>query len=108
MINKVMKALYEKDYVGLAECFSPECKYMDYCPSLNGNENYFVYGKEAVEMFFRNRFVHKHFEIASPRVEDSDTATFFGYYDAPFVYARLRIEKRDEQGKIVKLVVSPT
>lgn len=107
MVKKVMKALSEKDYVGLSECFADECKYIDYCPALNGNENYYVYGKEAVEMFFRNRFVHNHFEIASPRIEDGVTATFFGYYDAPFVYSRLLIEKTDENGKIMKLVVSP-
>ena len=106
MINKLLKALYEKDYVGLAECFARDCKYSDYCPSLNGNPNYFVNGKEGVEMFFRNRFVFNHFEIASPRAESETEGTFFGYYDAPYVYARVRIEGLDENGLITKLVIS--
>ena len=106
MINKLLKALYEKDYVGLAECFARDCKYSDYCPSLNGNPNYFVNGKEGVEMFFRNRFVFNHFEIASPRAESETEGTFFGYYDAPYVYARIRIEGTDENGLITKLVIS--
>ncbi|MBQ8830580.1 MAG: nuclear transport factor 2 family protein [Oscillospiraceae bacterium] len=106
MINKLLKALHEKDYFGLAACFAPNCKYYDYCPSLNGHENYFVHGREMVEMFFRNRFVHNHFEIASPRAESETEGTFFGSYDAPFVYARLRIEGTDENGLITKLVIS--
>ena len=106
MINKLLKSLYEKDYVGLAECFARDCKYSDYCPSLNGKPNYFVNGKEGVEMFFRNRFVFNHFEIASPRAESETEGTFFGYYDAPYVYARVRIEGLDENGLITKLVIS--
>ena len=58
-------------------------------------------------MFFRNRFVHNHFEIASPKAESETEATYFGYYDAPYIYARLRIEETDEHGMVVKLVVSP-
>jgi len=107
MINRILQALYSKDYTALSKCFAKNCKYFDYCPSLSGKDNYFVYGRDMVEMFFRNRFVHKHFEIASPRAESDTEATFFGYYGAPLVYARLRIEAVDEQGLVVKLVVSP-
>ena len=107
MINKVMTALTNKDFKGLAECFSKDCRYFDYCPSLGGKENYFVYGKEAVEMFFRNKFVHRHFEASSAVVENESCASFFGSYDAPFVYAGVRIEAFDDDGLIEKLVVSP-
>lgn len=107
MISKVMDALVNKDFKALSECFAKDCRYFDYCPSLNGNDNYFVYGSEAVEMFFRNRFVHNHFEVASPVIEDDRCASFFGYYDAPFAYAKARIEEVDENGLIAKFVVSP-
>lgn len=107
MIKRILKALEAQDYRGLADCFSVDCRYFDYCPSLNGEENYFVYGREAVEMFFRNRFVHKHFEIGSPREEGPECGTFFGSYDAPYVYARIRIEETDSDGLVKKLVVSP-
>ena len=56
MIEKALKALSDMDYITFAECFSEDCKYFDYCPSCNGNENYFVYGSACIEMFFRNRF----------------------------------------------------
>ena len=107
MIAKVLTAMIEKDYKGLAECFSKDCRYFDYCPSVNGGDNYFVYGREAVEMFFRNRFVHNHFEITSPMIENEQTASFFGSYDAPFVYARIHIESFADDGSIDKIVISP-
>ena len=107
MINKVMAALVQKDYRGLSECFSRDCRYFDYCPSLSGGENYFIYGREAVEMFFRNRFVHNQFEAASPVIENELRASFFGSYGTPFVYARVSIEAFADDGLIDKIVVSP-
>ena len=106
MIHKLINAMYKKDYYGMAECFAQDCRYHDYCPSLNGMENYFVYGREAIEMFFRNRFIHNHFDIASPRIKNEREATFFGSYDGPFVFARLIVEEIDENGLITKVVIS--
>ena len=51
MINKVLKALKEKDYVGLAQCFSKDCKYSDYCPSLNGKQNYLFTAVRVLRCF---------------------------------------------------------
>lgn len=107
MIERVLKALETQDYTALAACFSKDGRYFDYCPALHGAQNYFVYGREAVEMFFRNRFVHQHFEIGSPRVEGPDQGSYFGAYDGPFTYARIRIEAVDEAGLIQLLVASP-
>ena len=107
MVGKVLEALCARDYLGLSALFSKDCRYFDYCPCLNGQPGYFVYGREAVEMFFRNRFVHGHFEAASPLVEDERTGSYFGSYDGPFVFARLRIEELDPEGKILSLRVSP-
>lgn len=106
MIHKLLDTMYKRDYYGMAECFAQDCKYHDYCPSLNGKDNYFVYGRKAVEMFFRNRFVHNRFDIASPKIENENEATFFGSYEGPFVFARLRIEGVDENGLITKVVIS--
>jgi hypothetical protein len=107
MIRKLMKALTEKDYKAMAECFSENCKYFDYCPSLNGEQNYFVYGSDCVEMFFRNRFTFDYLEVADPQFEDENTATFFGAYNGPYVYARLKIEAYDDSGLIQKVLVTP-
>jgi hypothetical protein len=109
MIQKLMKALEGMDYKGLAACFSEKCRYFDYCPSLYGKENYFVYGSDSVEMFFRNRFVNGYLVVASTRVESDKSASFFASYgcSVPFVYARAEIKEFDENGLIRKLLVHP-
>ena len=107
MIVKLLEALCRGDYLGVAALMSRDCRYFDYCPLLNGKQGYFLYGREAVEMFFRNRFVHGHFEAASPQVEDDRTGSYFGAYDGPFVFARLRIEETDGDGLIRRVSVCP-
>ena len=107
MVGKLLDALCRGDWLGMAALFSRDCRYFDYCPLLNGKQGYFVYGREAVEMFFRNRFVHGHFEAASPLTEDERTGSFFGSYDGPFVFARLRIEELDGDGLIRRVTVCP-
>jgi ketosteroid isomerase-like protein len=107
MIEKVMNALTEKDAGALAECFSEDCRYFDYCPSSNGEQNYFIYGRACIEMFFQNRFTFDYFEAGDPVIEDGNTASYFGAYCGPYVYARLRIEEYDDAGLIRKVVVHP-
>jgi hypothetical protein len=107
MIRKIIRALTEKDYIALSQCFSENCKYFDYCPSQNGEANYFVYGSDCVEMFFRNRFTFDYLDVAEPVFEDENTATYFGAYNGPFVYARLKIEEYDENGLAKKVLVTP-
>ncbi len=107
MIERIMDALEHKRFKELSECFSKDAVYTDYCPAMEGGECYYVYGREAIEMFFRNRFVHEHFEAASVRIESDVRATFFGYYDAPFVYASAEIEAADDDGLVSKFTVRP-
>lgn len=108
MIEKALKALAEKDYKTFAACFSEDCKYLDYCPSCNGKDNYFVYGSACIEMFFRNRFTFEHLIVSDPVVEDEKTASFFGAYEGPYIFARFRIEEFDASGLIKKAVVHPS
>jgi hypothetical protein len=107
MIEHIMRALTEKKYKELSECFSKDAVYIDYCPALEGNDCCYVYGREAIEMYFRNRFVHGHFEVASVQIESAQKATYFGFYDAPFIYAAAEIEKADENGLVVRFVARP-
>lgn len=108
MIKKALMALENKDYETFAACFSEDCKYFDYCPSCNGKDNYFIYGRACIEMFFRNRFTFEHFMMSDPVVEDEKTASFFGAYDGPYVFARFSVEEYDAAGLIKKAVVHPT
>ena len=107
MIEKVMKALTEKDYKTLAACFSENCIYFDYCPSLNGMPNSYVYGNACMEMYFRRQFVTGELEVAETLVEGKDRASYFGAYGGPYIYARLNIEEYDSSGLIKKAVVHP-
>jgi hypothetical protein len=107
MIEKVMKALAEKDYAALAACFSEDCTYFDYCPSLNGRPNSYIYGSVCVEMYFRKQFLLRELEVAEPQLEGENRASYFGAYGGPYIYARLDIEEYDGGGLIKKAVAHP-
>ncbi len=107
MIKNIMRALTEKDSVSLAKCFSENCMYFDYCPSLNDIPNSYVYGNACMEMFFKTRFVSGEFEVAEPLIENQNCASFFGAYGGPYIYARLNIEEYDSYGLVKKAVVHP-
>jgi hypothetical protein len=107
MIEKALKAMANKDYKAFAACFSENCKYFDYCPSCNGKDNYFVCGSAGIEMFFRNRFTFDLVTVSDPVVEDERTASFFGAYEGPYIFARFEIEETDAAGLIKKAVVHP-
>ena len=55
MIEKYIEAMQKGDYKALAACFAPKCRYFDYCPIGANHDNYHVYGREAIEMFFHHR-----------------------------------------------------
>ena len=107
MIEKIIKAMIEKNYEALALCFSENCVFYDYCPSLNGRENSYVYGKAGLEIHFRLQFVTGALLVAEPVIEDENSATFFGAYGGPYLYARLYIEEYDSSGFVKKAVVHP-
>jgi hypothetical protein len=107
MLEQALKALAERDYKAFAACFSEDGKYFDYCPAMNGKDNYFVYGSAGIEMFFRNRFTFNLLTVSDPVVEDDKRASFFGAYEGPYLFARFELEALDENGLIKKAVVHP-
>lgn len=107
MIRQAMSALEARDYKAFSACFSEDGKYFDYCPSCNGKDNYFVYGRAGIEMFFRNRFTFEHLIVSDPVAENEKTASFFGAYEGPYLFARFEIEAQDDDGLIKKAVVHP-
>jgi hypothetical protein len=107
VIKRAMDALERKDPEGFAACFSEDGRLFDYCPSLNGSDSYFSYGNACIELFYRNRFYFDHLVVSCPLVEDENTASYFGAYDGPYIFARFRIEVIDENGLIRRAVVHP-
>lgn len=107
MIEKAINAMMDKDYRALASCFSEDCTYFDYCPLLNGDSGYFIYGSDCLEMFFMPKLTFGEFTVAEPVIESEKSATFFGSYNGPYFYARFFIEEYDSAGLIKKAVIHP-
>ena len=55
-IEKYVEAMENKDYAGLANLFSPDGIINDYCTNSAAQSEYHIYGREAINMFFRNKF----------------------------------------------------
>ena len=58
-IEKYIDALQKCDNKGLSELFTVEGSLADYCPNSSGHHEYHVYGKEAIDMFFKNKFTRE-------------------------------------------------
>ena len=112
MIQKVIDAMQAGDYVALSECFAPNGRLFDYCPVSKGSSvrsyhvcNFFVYGRQAIEMFFHNKFYFHTISISDPVINDDLSADYFVSYGGEYVYARAQIESLSEDGLIQDLVV---
>lgn len=107
MIEKYIAAMQAQDYKALAECFAPKCRYFDYCPIGVNRDNYHVYGKTAIEMFFHNKFTFRIISISDPVIENDTTANFLVAYGGTYLHARATIELATEDGLIQELTVRP-
>ena len=107
VIQRAMDALERKDSEGFAACFAEDGRLFDYCPSCNGSDNYFSYGSAGIGLFYGNRFYFERLIVSCPHVENENTASYFGSYDGPYVFARFQIEAFDENGLIKKAVIHP-
>lgn len=76
MIEKYIEAMLNGDYKALAACFAPHCRYFDYCPIGTNRDNYHVYGREAIEMFFHHKFTFRILSITDPVIESETSANF--------------------------------
>lgn len=105
MIKKLTDALLNKDFAGAAELFAEDGKYTDYCASLAGADNWFLYGKGTIEMFLRNKLCMGSFRIFDPQIIDETHASFYAGYSEIFEPAIMEITVED--GKIKKASVRP-
>lgn len=107
MIEKYVAAMQAQDYKALAACFAPKCRYFDYCPIGANRDNYHVYGKTAIEMFFHNKFTFRIISISDPVIENDTTANFLVAYGGTYLHARATIELATDDGLIQELTVRP-
>ncbi len=107
MINKYIEAMSNGDFEALAALFADKCRYFDYCPLSLKKNNYHLFGRSGIEMFFRNRFTFRQLSISDPVVENETTANFFANYGGNYQFVRATIDRVDEEGLIVELTVTP-
>lgn len=101
-------ALLNKDYKALSECFSSHCRLFDYCPHGAGQNNFYINGREAIDMFYHNKFILGGYSIVDPIIVDERTLNFYGYYGGVIIHAQASIESYDpESGLIKEMVVRP-
>ena len=86
-IEKYVEAMENKDFAGLAELFTPDGILCDYCTTSASQHEYHIYGKEAINIYYRNKFI----------------ANFGGYN----IMAIATVRETDENGLIQRLTVRP-
>ena len=108
MIQKVIDAMQAGDYVALSECFAPNGRLFDYCPAATGQDNSFIYGPRAVDMFYHNKFVLGGLSIQDPMIVDERTVNYYASYGGPIVHVVANIESYDpKSGLIREMVIRP-
>ena len=109
MVEKLIDAMKAEDWAAAADCFADgrDVRYSDYCPSRVGLDDRFIWGHNAVELYFRDKFYNRTFFILEERIEDEKNATFFGCYSGKYCYCKLTVEETDGNGKIIRAAVRP-
>ena len=88
-------------------CFSPTAIFVDYCPKDAGQPQLHAYGPEGIDMFFRNRFLFRRFEITDPLIVSDTQAYYYAVYNGYHIRAVATIQDFSEDGEIQRLVVRP-
>ncbi len=111
ILQRLLEAWKSENYQATVECFTPsaEARFVDYAPSLIGQEPIHLYGNKTIEMYFRNVFypMNRLFSISEVKELTEKEANYFACYRGRYVFVRLSVEETDENGRIVKAVVRP-
>ncbi len=67
VINDFVAAMQAKDHKGSPRASPRTAASFDYCPSMVKRQNTFLYGRNAIEMSFHNKFTFGGFGMRDPR-----------------------------------------
>ena len=81
LIKQYVQAMLNQDSVALSKLFSPTAIFVDYCPKDAGQPQLHAYGPEGIDMFFRNRFLFRRFEITDPLIVSDTQAYYYAVYN---------------------------
>lgn len=105
-IEKYIEAMINQDYQGLGELFTFDGHYCDYCAGTHQKE-YHLYGREAINMFFRNKFLACRYSILEPEILNDRQAEFIAQFDSYSVMALAYLQQLTADGHIRRLTVRP-
>lgn len=105
MIEKVIQAMMARDYKGMAECFAPKCRYFDFCPHGINLQNYHLYGRPSIEMFFHNKFTFHVINVFDYYIVNENTANYMVSYGGTYMCVEARIISYDKDGLIQEMIV---
>ncbi|MBD5454560.1 MAG: hypothetical protein HDR30_09655 [Lachnospiraceae bacterium] len=106
-IEKYVEAMENKDFAALAEMFTKDGILSDYCANSSAQKEYHIYGKEAINMFFRNRFGFRQYSIAEAEVVNDTQAEFVANFGGYNIMAIATVREVNEDGLIQMLTVRP-
>lgn len=107
LIKQYVQAMQNQDSVALSKLFSPTAIFVDYCPKDAGQPPLHAYGPEGIDMFFRNRFLFRRFEIVDPVITSDTQAYYYAVYNGYHMRAVATIQDFSKDGDIQRMVVRP-
>ena len=107
LIRQYVDALLDQDALALSKLFSPTAIFVDHCPRDAGKPLVSTYGPEAIDMFYHNRFLFRHFRITDARIVSDTQAYYYAVYDGYHARALATITEFSSDGLIERLVVRP-
>lgn len=106
-IQKYVKTMEDKDYNALSELFTKDGTLCDYCPNGTEQHEYHIYGKEAINMFFRNKFMFHQYSISQVQIVNDEQAEFIANFGGFNVMAIATVRQTNKKGLIEQLTVRP-
>ena len=106
-IERFIEVLENKDYIGLGNLFTKDGHYCDYCANGTAQHDYHLYGKEAISMFFRNKFLFCQYSIMEATILNDYQAEFIASFGGYNVMAIVNLQQLSSDEHIKRLTVRP-